>query len=177
MTPVPLPPDPYRAILDEAYHLPLPDLQATVWRYPEALPDGAQQVFVAPPGTTDWEFVGYTTDPIVGVDYGAPDPGETALIAWPRQHGKTTAFTWTLDAPLTGSVHTLFDAFLARHQAGLDRRLRRLARDLGQWEPQVRHDFHAVQQVLEAHGIGDGYGRLTIPQPVRPPIEPPVIRW
>ncbi|WP_320784158.1 hypothetical protein [Streptomyces sp. CRN 30] len=117
---------------------------------------------------------GCITGPVSGIDHGAPDPAETTVIAWPYGHGKTAAaLTASIDVPLTGSMRALFDTLLAGHRAHLDRRLRRLADDLGQWEPCVRRDFAAVQQVLEVHGITDGYGRLTVPQPVRPPVQPP----
>ncbi|MFD5656956.1 hypothetical protein [Streptomyces hirsutus] len=142
------------------------------------LADDLQQVWVLPDGATDWQHVGYTTEPIIGIDYGAADPGESAVITWPHRYGKTAALrSVTVEAPLTGDTRALFDALLAGHRAHLDRRLRRLATDLGRWVPHVRHDFHKVQHVLEEAGIGDGYGRLTIPQPVRPPIEQPAGRW
>ncbi|MFF9269117.1 hypothetical protein [Streptomyces rochei] len=139
------------------------------------LPEGAQQLWVLPDGATEWQHVGYTTEPIIGIDYGAPDPAETAVIAWPYQHGKAAALA-SVEASLTDGMRSLFDALTAGWQASLDRRLRRLADDLGLWEPAVRHEFQQVQQVLEGAGIGDGYGRLTIPQPVRPPVDTPVIR-
>ncbi|MFC7906439.1 hypothetical protein [Streptomyces nigra] len=156
----------YRQAVTERYY--------EVSRYPlDPLPDGAQQVWILPDGARTWEPLGFTTGPVIGVDYGAPDPAETAVITWPRQYGKTAAFTASIDVPLTDGLRALFAALDASHRASLDQRLRRLADDLDRWEPHVRYDFHRVQQVLEDAGIGDGYGRLTIPQPVRPPIEPP----
>lgn len=92
---------------------------------------------------------------------------ETANGTWPHQYGKTTALSVEYTTSLTGSMRGLFDALEASHRADLDRRLVRLANDLGRLEPHVRHGFHVVQQVLETAGI-------TIPQPVRPPIELPV---
>lgn len=145
-----------------------------VYRYPaEPLPDSAQQVWCLPAGATEWEPVGYITDAVIGIDFGAPDPGESAVIAWPYKHGKTAALTVTLETPLTGGLRALYDALLVSHQADRDQRLRRLADDLGWWEDAVRSHFEAVQQVLEEAGVSDGYGRLTLPQPVRPPIIPP----
>ncbi|MFF3928597.1 hypothetical protein [Streptomyces hirsutus] len=163
----------------EACREAVADQYATVWQYPPpSATDDLQQVWVLPDGATDWQHVGYTTDPIIGIDYGAADPGESAVITWPHQYGKTAALrSVTLEASLTGDTRGLFDALLVGHRAHLDRRLRRLATDLGRWVPHVRHDFHKVQHVLEEAGIGDGYGRLTIPQPVRPPVEQPAGRW
>ncbi|RSR98054.1 hypothetical protein EF913_28400 [Streptomyces sp. WAC04189] len=154
----------YRQAVEERYY--------EVYRYPLGpLP----QLWVLPDGATEWQHVGYTTEPIIGIDYGVPDPAETAVIAWPYRHGKTAALA-SVEASLTGGMRSLFDALTAGWQASLDRRLRRLADDLGLWEPAVRHEFQQVQQVLEGAGIGDGYGRLTIPQPVRPPVDTPAIR-
>ncbi|MEU2780565.1 hypothetical protein [Streptomyces sp. NPDC007110] len=165
-------------LAEEAYRQAVTEQYYEVARYPGGpLPDGAQQAWFLPTDGTHWEALGYTTGPIVSMDFGAPDPAETAVLAWPHQHGKA-ALTASIgiDVPLTDGLRSLFDALAAAHSRALGRRLRRLADDLGQWEPHVRHDFHRVQRVLEDHGIGDGYGRLTIPQPVRPPIEPPAIR-
>ncbi|MEU4172130.1 hypothetical protein AB0F46_35265 [Streptomyces sp. NPDC026665] len=160
-----------RMLPPEVYHHAV-----TVWQCPPSpLPDDAQQVWIRPDGTDDWQHVGYTAGPVFGMDHGAPDPSASAVLAVPVvQYGNTTSFT--VEAPLTGTMRALFDALTTCHRAHLDRRLLRIAEDLGQWEPHVRRDFSAVQQVLEAAGIGDGYGRLTIPQPVRPPIEPPAPR-
>lgn len=164
---------------EEAYHQTIEDQYYTVSGFtPGPLPDDAFQVFFRPHDATDWQALGYTTDPIIGIDYGAPDPAESAVIAWPHQYSKTAALTTvTVEAPLTGDTRALLDALLAGHRARLDRRLHRLADDLGLWEPAVRVQFHAVERVLEEAGIGDGYGRLTIPQPVRPPVSAPKIRW
>ncbi|MBU5946769.1 hypothetical protein [Streptomyces sp. PAM3C] len=158
-------------LAEEAYR------QAVTEQYYNGCPD-LHEVFFRPLTEAEWQSLGYTTGPIVGMDLGGPDPAETAVLAWPHQHGKA-AHTVSIDieVPLTDGLRSLFDALAAAHSRELGRRLRRLADDLGQWEPHVRVDFQRVQQVLEDHGIGDGYGRLTIPQPVRPPIEPPAIRW
>ncbi|MDT6983720.1 hypothetical protein ACFSUJ_12100 [Streptomyces lusitanus] len=159
----------YRQTITEQYYV--------VNRFPASpLPDGAQQVWIRSDDGTEWEHLGYTSGPLVSMDFGQPDPADTAVLTWPHQYGKT-ALTTTVEVPLTDGLRSLFDALTAGHDRELDRRLRRLAKDLDAWEPHVRHDFQRVQQVLEDHGIGDGYGRLTIPQPVHPPIEPPAIRW
>ncbi|MGA4896724.1 hypothetical protein ACPCAJ_01995 [Streptomyces griseoincarnatus] len=153
----------YRQAVNEQYYNGRPDLH---------------EVYFRPLTGGEWQSLGYTTGPLVGMDFGAPDPADTAVLAWPHQHGKAT-LTASLDieVPLTDGLRSLHDALAAAHSRALGRRLRRLAHDLGQWEPHVRVDFQRVQQVLEDHGIGDGYGRLTIPQPVHPPIETPRIRW
>ncbi|MFE9684146.1 hypothetical protein [Streptomyces sp. NPDC006285] len=160
---------------EEAYRQAIEDQYLSAYRYtPDPPPDSAHQMWIRSHEATDWEPLGYTTDPILGLDYGAPDPYESAVLAWPHRHGKT-AFTFELSAPFTSSMRGLFDALDASYQADLDRRLVRLADDLGQFEPHVRHDFNAVQRVLEDAGVLDGYGRVTIPQPVRPPVEPPTV--
>ncbi|MEV5368969.1 hypothetical protein AB0N12_06350 [Streptomyces albogriseolus] len=158
-------------LAEEAYR------QAVTEQYYNSSPD-PHAVYFRPLTDGDWQSLGYTTGPIVSMDFGHPDSAETAVLAWPHQHGKAT-LTASIDVevPLTDGLRSLFDALAAAHNRELDRRLRRLADDLGQWEPHVRLDFQRVQRVLEDHGIGDGYGRLTIPQPVRPHIEPPAIRW
>lgn len=132
-------------------------------------PEDVHQMWTRPHGATDWEPLGYTTGPVIGLDHGAADPYESAVLAWPHQYGKT-AFAFELTVPFTSSMRGLFDALDASYQAALDRRLVRLADDLGRFLPHVRHDFHAVQQVLETAGVLDGYGRITIPQPIRPSI-------
>ncbi|MGC4918671.1 hypothetical protein [Streptomyces albogriseolus] len=158
-------------LAEEAY------LQAVTEQYHNGCPD-LHEVFFRPLTGGEWKSLGYATGPLFSMDFGAPDPAETAVLAWPHQHGKA-AFTASIDVdvPLADGLRSLFDALAAAHGRALGQRLRRLADDLGQWEPHVRHDFHRVQQVLVDHGIGDGYGLLTIPQPVHPPIEPPAIKW
>lgn len=130
-------------------------------------PDDARQMWFRSHEPPDWEPLG-TTGPVIGLDFGVEDPYESAVLGWPHQYGKTAALSVEYTTPFTSVMRGLFDALEASHQADLNRRLARLARDLGRFVPHVRHDFHAVQQVLEAAGITDGYGRITIPQPVRP---------
>ncbi|MCF2130156.1 hypothetical protein L1I79_27540 [Strepomyces sp. STD 3.1] len=157
-----------------AYRQAVEDLYYEVYRAPiDPLPRGAQQVWVMPTGATEWEPLGYI-DPVLNTVFEDPTD-ETTLADWPVQYGKT-AFTASIDVPLTDGLRALYDALAAGHQKDLDRRLRRLADDLGLWEPVVHRQFGEVQQVLEQAGIGDGYGRLTIPQPVRPPVEPPAMQ-
>ncbi|MEV6124400.1 hypothetical protein AB0M23_28485 [Streptomyces sp. NPDC052077] len=153
----------------EAYRQAVRELYYEAARYPLGpLPDGAQEVWAQLSGTTEWQHVGYTTEPVPGISHGAPDPAGTAAVARPYRYGKSAALTngTRMRSPLSDVLAA------GRHQAVLERRLARLADDLGQWEPHVRHDFRTVQQVLEDHGIGDG--RLTIHQPVRPPAWPSV---
>ncbi|MFF9043308.1 hypothetical protein [Streptomyces parvulus] len=143
-----------------------------VYRAPiSPLPEGAPQAWFVPIGATEWEPLGYI-DPALNTVFEDASEDEAALVDWPVQYGKT-AFTASIDVPLTDGLRALYDALVAGHQASLDRRLRRLADDLRLWEPVVRRQFGEVQQVLEDAGIGDGYGRLTIPQPVRPAVELP----
>ncbi|MEU9149175.1 hypothetical protein AB0D59_01145 [Streptomyces sp. NPDC048417] len=156
----------------EAYRQHIEDQYLTVYQYPSHLiPDGAQEVWIRPDGSVNWQPLGFTSDVVLGIDYGAADPAGSAVLAWPYQYGKSAAVSLT--AQVTSSMRAMFDALFVDHRARLDRRLRRLADDLGRWEPHVHRDFHTVQQILEDAGIGDGYGRLTIAQPVRPPVELP----
>ena len=144
--------------------------------YLQALTDqyvSVHEVLFRPLTSGDWQALGYSTAPLVGLDYGAPNPGETATVFWPRKHGKTAALSLDFEAACGDGTRALLDALLAGHQAQMDQRLHRLAQDLSQWEPRVRRDFTAVQQILEDLGIADGYGQLTIPQPVRPEPLPP----
>lgn len=94
------------------------------------------------------------------------------VITWPRQSGKTSIrqalqSTLTHQLPMTDGMRRLADYVVAAADAARERRLRRLAAELGMPLAVVRGRFHSVQQVLEDTGIGDGYGQLTIPQPVQ----------
>lgn len=109
---------------------------------------------------------------VVGIDYGS-EPAQSVVV-WPRQFGKQ-AFTFEFESPLKGGAREMFEQISASIRARQDRMLARLARELGWYPEAVRRQFEAVQDVLETAGIGDGYGQLTIPQPVRPPIPPPVV--
>ncbi|MEU6376777.1 hypothetical protein [Streptomyces sp. NPDC046909] len=105
----------------------------------------------------------------------APPDWQREVVTWARQYGKSAGvLTATIEASLTG-IHTLVDSLFANHQAQRDRRVRRLADDLGLWPETARSQFDAVERVLEAAGVGDGYGRLSLTQPVRPPVPPPVV--
>lgn len=109
---------------------------------------------------------------VVGIDYGY-DPAQSVVV-WPRQYGKQ-AFTLEFEGPLKEGARELFEQIFASIRARQDLMLARLARELGIWPEAARRQFDAVQKVLETAGIGDGYGQLTIPQPVRPPIALPVV--
>lgn len=93
---------------------------------------------------------------------------ETAFV-WRRQHGKSAL---TLEATFhrTDGLRDLFawvDAHVhARQQTTVDR----LAAELDISAYVARRHFDAVQDVLEQVGVGDGYGGLTLTQPVRPPV-------
>ncbi|MFG2679215.1 hypothetical protein [Streptomyces sp. NPDC048392] len=165
---------------DEAYRQAVKDLYYEAYRaapsvtlFDAARFDAARTAWVLPAGATEWEPFGYI-NPITGTVYEDTGPAEVPVVTMPCEHGDTAGFTTTVEASLTGDLRALFDALTAAHQADLDRRLLRLADDLGLWEPVVRRQFQGVQYVLEEAGAADGYGRLTISQPVRPPIEPPV---
>ncbi|MEV8124808.1 hypothetical protein AB0P07_11945 [Streptomyces sp. NPDC085944] len=168
------PPDWARAAM-EAYREALETLyyEVSSYRYPAApLSDDVRPVFFLPDGATEWKSLGYTNDPIADTVYELVVRGKVPGVTMPCQHG-TTSFSATVQASIDDGLRTLTNAIAAVCERDLDRRLLRLADDLGRWEPHVRLEWHQVQQVLEDAGIADGYGRLTIPQPVRPPIEPP----
>lgn len=164
-------------MISEVYRRAVESLYYEVYRCPSyppsPLPDGAHHAWFMPSGGTEWEPLGYI-DPITSTVYVEPGPAEAPVVTMPCQHGDNAGSTTNVEASLTGDLSSLFDALTTAHSADLDRRLLRLADDLGLWEPIVRRQFQAVQYLLEVAGIADGYGRLTIPQPVRPPIEPPV---
>jgi len=101
------------------------------------------------------------------------EPYEATVISWPRRYGKTVALKTAVETPYAWAVRGLFAAQHARRE----QQIQRLADALGWWPETVRRQYDAVQQVLQDAGIGDGYGQLTIPQPVRPPLIPPAGRW
>lgn len=107
---------------------------------------------------------------LTDMEFTSRDP-EPAFV-WPRQHGKT-ALTLTATFHQTDGMRDLFawvDECVRSRQAAT---VRRLAAELGIHAYVARRDFDAVQDVLEQAGIGDGYGNLTVPQPVRPPVPAP----
>jgi len=93
-------------------------------------------------------------------------------VIWPKQYGKTA---FTIEAPFSSALRACFEPLFAAARARQDRRLARLARQLGLYPEAVRLQLDAVLRILEAAGIADGYGNLTIRQPARPPIPPPVV--
>lgn len=107
---------------------------------------------------------------LTGVQFTSEDL-EPAFV-WPRQSGKS-AFTIEATFQQTDAMKSLFAWVDAHVRARQQATVARLADELGWSEPLVRRQFDAVQDVLEAAGIGDGYGGLTIPQPVRPPVPTP----
>ncbi|MDX3162409.1 hypothetical protein PV516_01160 [Streptomyces scabiei] len=99
---------------------------------------------------------------------------EDLVLNWPRQHGKTL-LRGELQVTFqpTEQMRRAFGLLNAQIEQRRTRRLLRLARDLSLPLFLVRSRFNAVGQVLEAAGVGDGYGGLAIPQPVRPPVPLP----
>ncbi|MDX2520563.1 MULTISPECIES: hypothetical protein [Streptomyces] len=99
---------------------------------------------------------------------------EDLALNWPRQHGKSQ-LRGELQVTFqpTDQMRRAFGRLNAQIEQRRTRRLLRLARDLSLPLFLVRSRFNAVERVLEASGIGDGYGGLTIPQPVRPPVQLP----
>lgn len=176
-----LEPGQVRRLLDEVTHvLDSPTQPAQEADGPQAYVDTAlfegywkyldQHIHRLRTDLAEWTPVGVLGS-IEGLDDKQEDPAAPAFV-WPHLHGKTalttrleTSFTYTRSR-FDEAIH-VFDAL---YRARLDRRLARLARALGQWEEIVRRDFHAVQRVLEDAGVLDGYGRVTVPQPVRPPV-------
>lgn len=122
----------------------------------------------------DEDHVWTAVDGLVGVDFGY-EPAE-AVVVWPRQSesGKRVV-ALALEAAFqqTEAVKGLFAWVDAHVRARQDSTVSRLADELGRPPSLVRRQFDAVQDVLEAAGIGDGYGRLTVPQPVRLPVQAP----
>ncbi|WP_157876880.1 hypothetical protein, partial [Streptomyces graminilatus] len=73
----------------------------------------------------------------------------------------------------TDALESLFAWGDAHVRGGQQAMVARLADEFDRPRFLVRRQFYAVQHVLEAAGIGDGYGNLTVPQPVRPPVPTP----
>ncbi len=115
--------------------------------------------------------------PLVTVDLDV-DGVEQVVMEWPRQYGKRTllptlAGELTIEVPASAALIAAFEPLLAADQTRHERMLDRLAADLRIPAFLARSRFRAVQRVLEGAGIADGYGQLTIPQPVRPSIPAP----
>jgi hypothetical protein len=103
---------------------------------------------------------------LADVEFTNKDP--EPFLVWPRQFAKGTL---TATFRTTTGMKSLFawvdEAVRVRQTATVDR----LAAELGIPVCVARSHFDGVQDVLEQAGIGDGYGCLTIPQPVRPPVQ------
>ncbi|WP_157876773.1 hypothetical protein, partial [Streptomyces graminilatus] len=101
---------------------------------------------------------------LTDMEFTSKDP-EPAFV-WPRQHGKS-ALTIEATFQQTDAMKSLF-AWADAHVRGRQQAMvARLADEFDRPRFLVRRQFYAVQHVLEAAGIGDGYGNLTVPQPVR----------
>ncbi|WP_405909586.1 hypothetical protein OG742_37290 [Streptomyces sp. NBC_00828] len=95
-----------------------------------------------------------------------------AYFDWPRQYGKRELTVEYTPYDGTRSLFGWVDAHVrARRASTVDR----IADELGLPTHLARHQFEGVQRVLEDTGIADGYGLLTVPQPVREPITPPAV--
>lgn len=123
--------------------------------------------------------------PVVTVDIDADGSEHVVMqwpaIEWPRRYGKRLmqrhlAGEVTIEAPPTEALLAALQLQYAAAQASIDRALTRLAAGLQTPLPLAREHYAAIVRTLEAAGIADGYGRLTIPQPVRPPVPMPT-RW
>ncbi|MFF8485194.1 hypothetical protein [Streptomyces antibioticus] len=138
------------------------------------LPPGSSGAVSVGDGTGGWAEIGTLSGPVIGLDYGQPDARH--VVVWPRKYGKRllleTEFT---TEPVSNRFIDFIERMYAETRARQDRRLARLARELGLWPAAVRHQYNAVVRVLEATGHADGYGNLTIPQPARPPVLPPAV--
>lgn len=192
---VPLPPDPTRKLTDrilrdiaesrmiaatEAVQQGIDEVQRfLVERFPWPPPAHREmnQVFIRPHGADDWQHLGYTDSAgIVGVDYGFAPVRE--VVVWPRRYGKsalTAEFTFEGPFAFAAAARAMCEPLFAELLVRRDHTVHRLAHELGLDVRAARHQFDLVQHILETSGIGDGYGRLTIPQPVRPSIAPPAV--
>ncbi|MCX4974256.1 hypothetical protein [Streptomyces sp. NBC_00620] len=101
----------------------------------------------------------------IRLEHQPPEPSP-----WPYllKYSFTTEFTSKVPLSDTGrtAMHPLFAELLVRQL----RTVHRLARQLGIRPREAQRQFDQVQRVLEETGIGDGYGCLTLSQPVRPPV-------
>lgn len=99
----------------------------------------------------------------------------TATAVWSRQFGKRAVLRteFTFEGPGHDVLMKVFEPLFAAARASTERRVARLAADLGLHAETARRQFNQVLHVLEAAGVVDGYGRLAIAQPVRPPVQVP----
>lgn len=98
---------------------------------------------------------------------------KNVVIEWPHQSGKRALWRamsgeLTIKFPASQAAARAFNALFAADWARQERMLQRLAADLRIPLSRARQQFWDVVRVLEGADIADGYGRLTIPQPVRP---------
>lgn len=113
-----------------------------------------------------------------GIRHALTDVQFTSMDQGPPfvwQHGESTLPPFTLTATfqpsngVRGLCAWVDEHIRVRRASTVDR----LAADLGISSYVARRHFDAVQDVLEQAGVGDGYGRLTLRQPVRPPVQAP----
>ncbi|OQQ16109.1 hypothetical protein B0675_02150 [Streptomyces sp. M41(2017)] len=128
---------------------------------------GESLAYVSGPGG-QWHEVGYATVELVpdlslGGEQHAED--ERAFQGWPPR-----GLRQSLTAVLSDGARRMFRDLAEELHRCQRRRVRRLAYELHIPIDEASRSFDAVQRVLEANGVGDGYGCLTIAQPVRPPI-------
>ncbi|MEU1478926.1 hypothetical protein [Streptomyces sp. NPDC005760] len=121
---------------------------------------------------------------IEGLEVGEASFGiKDVAFEWPRQSGKhawrqAMSGAITVRFPTTQAMSRAFAALLAADRARQDRMLQHLATDLGIPASLAREQYDDVVRVLETAGIADGYGLLTVPQPVRhAPAVPTSWRW
>ncbi|MCX4993818.1 hypothetical protein [Streptomyces longwoodensis] len=121
-----------------------------------------------------WQPIGLAAS--AGIDYST-GPDEQTISEWIRTYGRGASLTATFTAPLTGGLRDLFNRLHAEQRAARDRRIHRLAEDLGMWPDHTLWQFESIEDLLERAGVGDGFGQLTIPQPVQPLPAPTSWRW
>lgn len=98
-------------------------------------------------------------------------PPGAELLVWPRQSGKRDLVqAFTHEGPLSHTARAALKPFFAQLLVRRDRTVHRLAHSLGLHPTAARQQFDQVQHVIEEAGVGDGYGQLTLTQPVRPPV-------
>lgn len=115
----------------------------------------------------DVGFAPYAAD--ISLEHQHPDDPELPLWPYLRlQQSLTKEFTF--EVPLSDTAYTALHPLFVQLLVRQLRTVHRLAHHLGLHPKEAWRQFDQVQHVLEDAGVGDGYGCLTLNQPVRPPV-------